>query len=191
MNTFDAIAERRSIRKFKDEPIADAALEKILMAGILAPSGKNRQPWQFYVVKQDQRAEMINVLMQGLENTKAAGHQVGSAEYSFRVMEKAAASVFIYNPEGSPPWAHHAIDDIFQMTVDVQSVGAAIQNMLLEAHELGIGSLWICDVFAAYQDVTTWLGAKGALIAAVSFGIADQTPDARPRKALAEVVQYK
>jgi len=73
--------------------------------------------------------------------------------------------------------------------LDIQSIGAAIQNMLLAAQELGLGSLWICDVFIAYEELCHWLGETGELIAAVSFGYADESPPARPRKPMREVVR--
>jgi nitroreductase len=50
MKVFEAIANRRSIRKFKRNPVPEGDIRRILQAGILAPSGKNRQPWKFYVV---------------------------------------------------------------------------------------------------------------------------------------------
>jgi nitroreductase len=51
MNVLEAVAQRRSIRKFRDAPVPDEVIEQILHAATLAPSGKNRQPWRFYVVK--------------------------------------------------------------------------------------------------------------------------------------------
>jgi nitroreductase len=56
VNTRDAIAARRSVRRVKDTPVPDEALQAILTAGTQAPSGKNRQPWRFVVVKSDRRA---------------------------------------------------------------------------------------------------------------------------------------
>jgi nitroreductase len=61
--------------------------------------------------------------------------------------------------------------------------------MLLAARDLGIGSLWICDVFYAYEKLRDWLGEEGEMIAAVCLGYPDEEPDARPRKPLAEVVR--
>jgi nitroreductase len=73
--------------------------------------------------------------------------------------------------------------------LDIQSIGAAIQNMLLAAEDQGLGSLWICDVFIAYEELCKWLDEKGELIAAVSFGYADESPAARLRKPKSEVVR--
>ena len=189
MNTLEAISGRRSIRKFKDNPIPDEMLQAILTAGIQAPSGKNRQPWRFIVVKQDKRPELIRIMRQQIAKAKTRGEDLGSSEWTTNVMEQAPVTVFIFNPDGSRPWLAHSIDQMFTDMVDIQSIGAAIQNMLLAALELGIGSLWICDVFYAYEELCNWLGEKGEMIAAVSFGYPDESPAARPRKSFNEVVR--
>jgi len=190
MNIIEAIAARRSIRKFKETPIPDEALHAILTAGIQAPSGKNRQPWRFYVVKEDKRADMVRILREEIAAVKARGEDPGSSEWTANAMEQAPVTVFIYNPTGLQPWLAHSIDQNFSELVDTQSIGAAIQNMLLAALALGIGSLWICDVFYAYEQLSEWLGAKGALIAAVSLGYPDEHPAARWRKPFDDVVTF-
>jgi nitroreductase len=190
MDTLTAIAARRSIRRFKDDPIPGEKLEAILRAASRAPSGKNRQPWHFTVVRADKRPEMIRAMREGIEASKARGMDERGAEWTLKIMEGAPVTVFVFNPEGHQPWLHHDIGHMFQDVVDIQSAGAAIQNMLLAAQDLGLGSLWICDVFSAYGELQSWLGEKGEMIAAVSLGYADESPEARPRKDLAEIVRY-
>jgi nitroreductase len=191
MNTLDAIAARRSIRRFKDTPVPDEMIQTVLAAAIQAPSGKNKQPWRFTVVRGACRAEMIQTLRAGIAQARAAGENPGSSEWSACVMEQAPVTIFVFNPAGEPPWMHHSTGQLFEDVVDIQSVGAAIQNMLLAAQDLGLGSLWICDVFYAYQELTAWLGETGEMIAAVSIGYADETPAARPRKPVSEVIRWK
>ena len=82
MNTIEAIAERRSIRRFKDTNIPDGIIVKILNAGIQAPSGKNRQPWHFVVVKQDKRPEMIRIMREAIGKVKKEGGDTGSSEWT-------------------------------------------------------------------------------------------------------------
>jgi nitroreductase len=190
LNTIEAIAARRSIRKFQDKPVPEEALQAILTAAIQAPSGKNRQPWRFIVVQGDKRAEMVRVMREGIAKEKAEGQDIGSAEWSAGVMEKAPVTIFVFDAEGMPPWLAHSIEQNFRAVVNVQSIGAAIQNMLLAALELGLGSLWICDVFDAYEGLCQWLGEKSALIAAVSFGYPAESPGARPRKPVSEVTRW-
>ena len=190
MNTLEAIAARRSIRKFTDDPVPDEIVRKILNAGIQAPSGKNHQPWRFVVVRGDGRGEMIRLMRAGIAAAKGRGDNPGSSEWTTEVMAVAPVTVFVFHPDGIRPWLKHSTEQNFSGVVDVQSIGAAIQNMLLAAADLGVGSLWICDVFYAYEELCDWLGEEGALIAAVSFGHADEHPDPRPRSGINEVARW-
>jgi len=189
MNTFEAISARRSIRAFRNDPLSDEAIRKVLMAAVQAPSGKNRQPWRLITVQGPKRTEMIGVLRNAIEAFKARGEDTGSAEWTAKIMERAPLTVFVFNAHGIDPWLEHSVDQTFQELVDIQSIGAAVQNMLLAAIDLGVGSLWIADVLYATTELKEWLGETGQLVAAVSFGVSDEHPDARPRKPLDEVVR--
>jgi len=190
MNTIETIAARRSIRAFKDEELPEEAVTKILAAASQAPSGKNRQPWRFAVIRGKKRAEMVSVLREAIAAFKSRGEDTGSAEWTANVMEQAPLTVFVFNAHGIDPWLEHSTDQIFQELVDVQSIGAAIENMLLAATDLGIGSLWIADVLCAVTELKTWLEEDGQLVAAVSFGVPNESPDARPRKPFDEIVRF-
>jgi F420 biosynthesis protein FbiB-like protein len=191
METLEAIATRRSVRKFTDRPVSEETVGAVLAAAILAPSGKNRQPWRFVVVAGDEkRAQMIRVMRQGIADTKARGMETGSAIMTARVMERAPVTIFVFNPEGVHPWTSHSLAQTLMEAVDMQSIGAAIQNMLLAARAMGLGTLWMCDVWSAYQQLEEWLGESGELIAAVALGYPDEEPAARPRRPLSEVVRW-
>ncbi len=79
MNTLDAIAQRRSIRRFKPDPLPEDILQTIIGAGIQAPSGKNKQPWRFVIVNADQRPEMVRILAKALPKPKPAGRTPAAA----------------------------------------------------------------------------------------------------------------
>jgi F420 biosynthesis protein FbiB-like protein len=191
MDTLEAIATRRSVRKFTHRPVAKKTVNAVLAAAILAPSGKNRQPWRFVVVAGDEkRAQMIRVMREGIADTKARGMETGTAIMTARVMERAPVTVFVFNPEGAHPWTSHSVVQTFMEAIDTQSIGAAIQNMLLAAQALGLGTLWMCDVWSAYQQLEEWLGESGELVAAVALGYPDEQPAARPRRPLSEVVRW-
>ena len=89
MNVQEAIAARRSIRKFKNQPIPEEALQAILEAAILAPSGHNRQPWRLVVFQGERHAEMIQVMREGIANVKAQGGDPGSCAWTANAMESA------------------------------------------------------------------------------------------------------
>lgn len=187
---FEVIANRRSIRKFKSDGIPQETLHQILLAGMLAPSGKNRQPWKFYVVQGEKCTEMAVCMRDGLTRRVSEGNDIGYAYNSLKVMEQAPVTVFIFNPGRKAAWLAQSIDQHTGDLVDIQSIGAAIQNMLLAAGELGLGSLWICDVFHATEELSAWLGERSEMIAAVCFGIPDEHPIARKRKLFDEVVHW-
>lgn len=177
MNTLEAIYGRRSIRRFQHRPVPRELIERVLEATTQAPSGKNMQPWRFVVVdRPQQRAEMVRLMRSGIEQARRAGADLGSSEHTASIMEQAPVTVFVFNA-GRTDEAEDGPMDV----VNVQSIGGAIQTMLLAAHELGLGTLWICDVFYAYDELREWLGRTDQMVAAVSLGYADEAPPARPR----------
>lgn len=191
MEVWQAIQSRRSIRRYKADPIPRESIEAILDAGRLAPSGKNNQPWRFVVVQNEEREKMFSCLQAGLEKAKSTGIPTGSAEYTFQIMREAPATVFIFDPKDAAVQREQTVTERVFGIVNVQSVGGAIQTMLLRAQEMGIGSLWICDTFYAYDELCAWLGRDSLLVAAVALGYPDETPEARPRLPLDELVEWR
>ena len=190
MTAWEAIERRRSIRRFKSDPVERGAIEKILEAAVLAPSAKNSQPWRFTVVPESKRDEMAGVLRQGIANREAEGEKVGTVRGTLQVMEQAPVTVFVHNADGIHPWKAREEHESWWDLATVQSVGAAIENMLLAATELGLGSLWIADVWEAYPEIGAWLETDDQLVAAVSFGYADVEPATPPRKSMEDVVRW-
>lgn len=191
MDVKQAIESRRSIRRFKPDALPHETIEMILNAARLSPSGKNNQPWQFVVVQGDERTAMSEALQAGLQSMKDKGIPTGSAEYTFRIMKDAPAVVFVFNSKNPGPWEEKTVTEQVSSIVNIQSIGGAILSMLLRAQELNVGSLWICDTFAAYEELTSWLGWSGLLVAAVALGYADEAPAARPRQPLSELVEWR
>ncbi len=190
MEVSQAIRERRSIRKFKDDPVPRDLLNKILEAATLAPSGKNKQPWKFYVIQGDKRSEMIQAMQSGMDRLSKMGINTGSAKFTSRVMEMAPVTIFVFNPTSKHPLLERDTGEVYADIVDIQSIGAAIQNMLLKAVDLGLGTLWICDVFFGYEELCEWLDERGQMIAAISVGYPDASPPARPRKPVDEITEF-
>ena len=204
ISALQAIKDRRSIRKFKPDAISEMDLHTILEAGIAAPSSKNRQPWHFTVVRGDAKEDLAQVMERGL-NLEIKAHEpflpdsmklINGAFTSVNVMREAPVVVLVSNDRGRcTDFAENlSVDERVAELCNVQSVAAAVENMLLAAQELGIGSLWICDVFFAYPELSEWMEKKnlshGMLVAALAFGYADEAPKARTRKSLHDVVTF-
>lgn len=162
-----ALHERRSIRKFTDEPVSDEAITAILEAGRWAPSGLNNQPWRFLVVKRDDpRLEKL------AECTKYAHIVRRSALCIAVVLEKEA---------------------MYSEMKDHQGAGACIQNMLLATHALSLGAVWLGQIV---NDQTASLGALNLdpndyeLQVVIALGHPDQKGSAE-RKPLSDLLLEK
>jgi len=180
--TFDEIiANRRSIRKFKKDPLKKKDIEAILDAGNKAPSAKNKQHWRFHVYQGEAKDKLVKFCLEEFDKINTNPKEVSPyARYSFEIMNQAPVAVLVYN---SHLQFHPARPDI-------QSVSAAIQNMLLKAQELGIGSLWICDILYIDKTVMEHVGTEMPLIAAISFGYADESPKNRSKLTVDDVTKW-
>lgn len=192
-----AIVDRRSIRKYKEDNVPQSMIEEIIQAGALAPSSKNRQPWKFVVVTGRSKEEMVLAMQRGLEREKsnpylpASAEHLGGAEYTLGIMKQAPVVIFVMNTLGQDINSSLSTEERISEICNVQSIGAAIENMTLTATELGLGSLWICDTFFAYEELCTWLNTEGQLIAALAVGYADESPESRPRKDIQSIVEWR
>ena len=194
----DMIFGRRSIRKYRSQMPAFSQLEQVLLAGRAAPSGKNRQPWKFYVYGGEQKQALLSAMQAGLLRRKEeagmdAAMRAGLADAmnTLRVMRAAPVLILVVYPQGSDPMQALGAQDHAGELVDVLSIGAAFQNMLLAARQQGLGSLWIANTFFAYPELMAQIKTAGTLMGAVALGYADEAPPARPRKPMEEIVEYR
>ena len=193
-----AIYDRRSTRKFSDMPIAGQDIIDIIQSGIKAPSSKNRQPWKFIIVQKDAKEEMLQVFRKGIAREENGSpllpdsrQYIVSAKHTVEIMAEAPVIVFVVNVLGRSILAELTPEERVSEICNIESVSAAIQNMLLSATEKGIGSLWICDIYFAYAELCEWLHSEGELIAAVAFGYPNEFPEERPRRKVEDVVEWR
>lgn len=198
METIQSICNRRSIRKYTAQPVPKETMERIIQAGIQAPSAKNRQPWKFVVAVGDAKNSLLDEMEKGIqEQAKGqgilcnSGQYIAGAENTLRIMKQAPVAVIVLNPQGKSLREKLDAEERVYEIADIQSIGAAMQNMALAAAEYGLGSLWICDIFFAYERLTQWLDTQGEMVAAMSFGYPEESPDARPRKPVADVIEWR
>lgn len=194
----ESILKRRSIRRYQAAPVPQEAIREVLRAGMLAPSSKNRQPWKFIVVSGRPKEEMLLAMRRGLDrerNRESVLPQsrpfLGGAEFTWEIMRQAPVCIFVINTLGASLFDPITTEERVYEICNAQSIGAAMENMTLTATALGLGSLWICDIFFAYPELTDWLHTKGSLFAALALGYADEQPPARPRKEWEEAVEWR
>lgn len=192
-----AIWDRRSVRRYAAEEVPCEVVEAILKAGMQAPSAKNRQPWRFIVTMGMAKEEALNAMEQGLEREKNSPLLPESAEHlqgawqSMEIMRQAPVIIFVINVLGVEIGKDLTADERVSEICNAQSIGAAMENMSLTAVEQGLGSLWICNTFFAQRELRSWLNAEGELYAAMALGYANENPQARPRKRMQDVVEWR
>ncbi len=199
----EAIYKRKSTRNFSDRKIEGKILNEILSAGLQAPSPKNDQPWSFLVVEQEEkRHKVADILECHLEKIKTENSHMGifrddilSAFESVRILEEAPVLVFVYlDPEkceghddNNIKWKLNARDS---ECTHIMAIGAAIQNILLAATIKGVDSLWLGDIFFAYNSLQEYLGQGGCVMAAIALGYGMENTGKKMRKEFKEVVKY-
>jgi nitroreductase len=114
-NVFDAIYGRRSIRRYKDKEVEKEKIIKLLKAGMAAPSACNLQPWEFIVVTDK---EMLRQLKEN----------IGEGNYNAPMAVVVCANT-VNIPWGGDSW--------------MVDCSAAVENMMLAATAMGLGSVWI------------------------------------------------
>lgn len=194
----DSIQKRRSIRKYEDRQIEKSVIEEIIKAGMLAPSAKNRQPWKYIVYCGSAKAELLDKMENGLvreESIEASlplsKNGLPDAFHTLKIMRQAPALIIILNTNGVSIFEKISVDERVTEICDSLSIGASVENMLLRATELGIGSLWIANTCFAYKELVEFIGTEKQLVGAVALGYADECPNARPRKELEDVVEFR
>jgi len=166
LDILEILRSRRSIRKFQDRPVEEEIVEKILEAGRWAPSGMNNQPWRFAVVTDTKTKEEIAKL----------------TIYS-RIVSSARLLIPVFLDKEE---SYHEIKD-------AQAVGACLQNMLLEAHSLGLGAVWLGEIIKSDEGMRKilGLGRELELMAVLAAGYPAEKPVDGKRKELNDLIVYR
>ncbi|MCM1337633.1 MAG: nitroreductase family protein [Candidatus Amulumruptor caecigallinarius] len=126
----DNILSRTSIRDYQAKPVEDAKIEQMLRAAMAAPTAGNKQPWRFIVIKNRATLDSIATNFRNIQM---------AAKAPLAIVVCGDLSV-TFPGEGIEYW--------------VQDASAATENLLLEAHALGLGAVW-CGIYPISERVTT------------------------------------
>ena len=192
------ISSRRSIRRYTGEPVSREQILALLEAGNRAPSAKNRQPWHFLVLMGKAKADAVEAMRQGIAREKAgdallpgSSRYLPGAEHTADIVEQAPVLILISNPYGYRLDARLLPEQRVYDLANLLSVGACVQNICLEAEAQGLGSLWICDIFFAYEELSRRFWMPGTSATAVAIGHPDERPAPRPRQSLKDAVEWR
>ena len=186
MDTVDAIKNRRSIRSFKNKAVSKEILQRIILMGTKAPSGKNRQPWYFLVLQDNAKKQLCALIDKVASEKEKHAENIGSLRISSNAIKESSAVLLVYNSFSKAEQDYNH----YRLLMDTQSIGAAIQNIILAAESFGLGSLWICDIFQCDKEIAALYNEPYELAAAVAVGYPNQSPLERPRKSLDKIIEW-
>lgn len=163
-DALNLLKTRRSIRKYKSQPVEEEKIEKCLEAARWAPSASNRQPWEFIVVKDEKTRRKLSTI-----------HPYGKF---------IADSPVVFIPLSNP---------VLHAKYHMSDTALATLQYMLEAHSLGLGTCWAGVYEASFeQDIKEMLGVPGHLniLGLVGTGYPDEDPT-RTRRELETIVHYE
>lgn len=196
MDVMEAIRERRSVRRFKEEDVSDKLLRKIVDAARRAPSGGNFQPWLFIIIKDVRLKEKVRSFLgdralryvesdEGKEELGKRGPDerskwvkaIKSGRYQGHV-SKASVLIVVFGDKKSPCYIHDCC--------------AATENLILAAQALSLGSCWIDPGFgdelteSQFRDLLK-VPENCKIVSLVAIGFPAEMPAPRPRKVISEI----
>ena len=203
----ECIKGRRSIRSFKEDTVKDADILLALEAATYAPSPLNCQPWNFVIIKDSQlkkqMAQAVEMKLNKAFNTIGADDDIGILQnYArfFAFFEKAPVVIAVIcrtvdsplagflERAGVPP---EVLED--NTHSEIQGTAAAIQNVLLRLHEMGLGASWMTNPLIAAGELEALLEVKKPwhLMAMIPVGLPASIPAMPRRKAVSSVVKFR
>ena len=178
METLTAIRQRRSVRRYTEEPISEEELKLILEAGLAAPSGLNLQPWYFVAVRSEEKRRELAAIMEQVEERirpeledRFPTHPeiISETRQFIRTLGNAPAILLAFLMR----------DDYAEKRTALLSVAAAVENAILAARDLGIASCWLAapeQTGFGPEIRDRFAPGKGELVATVTLGHAVSWP---------------
>lgn len=171
------IVERRSVRKYKATPVTDEQVNELLQAANLAPSGNNAQSWRFIVIRGDEnRAKIV------------------AADHNQQWMLQAPVFIACIGDMKSRTDADIRVDEYcgdYDLKRVIRDCSNAIENLMLQAVHMGLGTCW--TGWYAQDEMRRALNVPDDkyVCGVITVGYADESPKARPRADLKEIVHYE
>ena len=184
MELREAIENRRSIRKYQNMDVPDTLIEDLIDCARLAPSAKNRQPWEFLVIRGETKNKIADIMLDDELATRETEDQEliekkSSVPTTARVIREAPVLILVFK-EYDENWT----------TGDTLSIGGAVEHICLRATDMGLGSRWIRDTAYTQKEIAKLVGKEKELICAISIGYPNQETHQRPRKELNEILKW-
>ncbi|MEX1255550.1 MAG: nitroreductase family protein [Dehalococcoidia bacterium] len=195
MDAYDAITGRRSLRQFDSRSIARPLLHKLLYAACLAPAPHHTQPWRFVVLETDESRSRLADGMGTAWRRDLEGDGVGApriaallARSRRQIAEAPALVLGCLVPEGLRTWPDERRQRA-EWGMALQSMGCALENIMVAAQNEGLGSFWISAPSFCPDAVRDALdlpaGHDAQALVALGYPAPGKSPRPRPEPDLA------
>ena len=206
MDVNEAIGTRRSIRKYKRDTVPKDLILELLEAAVLAPSGANRQPWEFVVAHRSCLDQLAQTLKEAYRERIAdaseeafvrgavrdlpipveddGGDKLKGLGRFYSTLGGAPSAIIVTVPKQIDPW---------ERKNNISGAAAGIMNLMLAAHDRKLGTCWLTGplktrsrMIASFFDISD----DREIVAMVALGYPDHHPHMPPKKPLDEKVRW-
>lgn len=208
MNNLDFIYKRHSVRKFKNEDVPLDHIREIIKAATYAPSGKNLQNWHFVVVKNKEKLDGMALTIEKkahemVDSINDEELKTGFLKYLkyATVFKNAPVAILIFaGPYPSTGLeilkakgaSNEEIHQLLRPSPGIQNIGAATQNLMLAAANMGYGTCWMTSANFASKELSEFIGfeKEGYYLAAITpLGVPEESELTSPaRKPIDEIM---
>ena len=196
METSECIKKRRSIRKYTTDPVSVEEITRVLEAARWAPSGGNYQNWKFIAVTNREIIKKMQEASLCAANSLCDGRKEAFRSFRYGTFFNAPVVIaacakledsIFKGKQGK----RLAVEELLADNTEIISLGAAIQNMLLEAYNLGLGTCWCRVDYFKRKSMESILGIRRplVLVANIALGYPAESPDC-PRKDLRDISEF-
>lgn len=190
MELLEAINGRRSIRSYQDKQVPKKLIQKIIDAAIMAPSVLNAQPWLFTVLTKEKRDEAVSVINKSLLHLQDMFSILTDEEREKFEKEHAKRRSYwlnYYENIGGAPVliivSMSFVEGQIQEKMALIGCSAAMQNMMLVAHDEGLGTVCVGSSLWVEKEIMRAIGLRGhRLIGIIAVGYPAESPPTPPRK---------
>ena len=196
MEVMEAIRKRRSIRRYKPDPVPAHMVDGILEAARLAPSTGNIQSWKFKVITDEKTRKELQRAAHGQKFVGKAPLIIACCADFSAFKELSQRSLELITKGSYRPslgiilhYARKGNRDTEerQFIHAIMNVTIAVEQMILAATEMGLGTCWIRAFDAKEATSILDLPSEVMLLALLTVGYPDESPNPRPRKPLDEI----
>lgn len=192
--TLKTIYQRHSVRQFQDAPVEQQTLMALLDAANQAPSAHNQQSWKFIIIRDQKKQDLAQLVSQKASAfpkpssaiLRMAARTIANAPVIIAV--KNTGDLIQHGAELFKIEEDHSYD--FFRTMEIQSSAAAVENLLLAATSLGLGTVWLGILYLIKDEVLKFLNEEdGEFMAVIPVGHPKKLPTGPSKKSLEYVVK--